>query len=105
MTTLPQTTRTPRRPTARTFEGRQRQRVHALKRTHGYSEHEYRTMLAALTGRRYARDLTEADLAHVVAVLTGFALERSRGEAPKVETDQERYEREQDELINMLGVA
>ncbi len=95
----------PRRPNARTFEGRQRQRIHAIKRTLGYSEGEYRTMLAALTGSCHARDLDGAQLTHAVAVLTEFALERERAEQPKVETDQERYEREQDELIEMLAVA
>jgi hypothetical protein len=93
----------PRRPNARTFEGRQRQRVHALKRTLGYSEGEYRTMLYGITGNRYARDLSESQLTHVIAVLSEFALERERAEQPNVETDQERYEREQDELISMLA--
>lgn len=105
MTTLPQAKPTTRRPNARTFEGRQRQRVHALKRTLGYSEGEYRTMLYGISGARYARDLTESQLTHVIAVLSEFALERQRAEQPKVETDQERYEREQDELIEMLAVA
>lgn len=106
MTTLPHATPAPRRPNARTFEGRQRQRVHTLRRKLGYSENEYRTMLAALTGQRHARDLSGDDLTHVIAVFTQFALERERPVQPKperVETDQERYEREQDELINMLA--
>ena len=94
-----------RRLTARTFEGRQRQRIHALKRTLGYSEGEYRTVLYGITGSRHASELYGDQLTHAVAVLSEFALERQRAEQPKVETDQERYEREQDELIEMLGVA
>lgn len=104
MTTLPQTC-TPRRPNARTFEGRQRQRIHAIKRTLGYSEGEYRTVLYGISGSRHASNLDGAQLTHAVAVLSEFALERARAEQPKVETDQERYEREQDELIAMLAVA
>ena len=103
MTILPQTRTTRRTPNARTFEGRQRQRIHAIKRTLGYSEGEYRTVLYGITGSRYARDLNESQLTHVVAVLSEFALERERAQVPKVETDQERYEREQDELIQMLA--
>ncbi len=95
----------PRHPNARTFEGRQRQPVHALKRTLGYSESEYRTMLYGITGYRHARDLDGTQLTHTVAVFTEFALEREPAEQPKVETNQERYEREQDELIEMLAVA
>jgi hypothetical protein len=58
MTTLPQSTPTPRRPNARTFEGRQRQRIHAIKRTLGYSESEYCTMLMPLTNTLYALSLS-----------------------------------------------
>ena len=105
MTTLPQNKPAPRRPTARTFEGRQRQRIHAIKRALGYSEGEYRTVLYGITGKRHASDLYGDQLTHAVAVLSEFALERQRAEQPKVETDQERYECEQDELIEMLGVA
>jgi adenylylsulfate kinase-like enzyme len=101
MTILTQTRTTRRTPNARTFEGRQR--IHAIKRTLGYSESEYRTVLYGITGSRYARDLNDSQLTHVVAVLSEFALERERAQAPKVETDQERYEREQDELIQMLA--
>lgn len=101
--TLAQTRATRRSPYARTFEGRQRQRIHALKRTLGYTEGEYRTVLYGITGSRHASDLDGAQLTHAVAVLTEFALERERAQAPKVETDQERYEREQDELIQMLN--
>lgn len=95
MTTLPQSTHSSRRPNARTFEGRQRQRVHALKRSLGYSEGEYRTVLYGISGNRYARDLDEGQLTHVIAVLTEFALERERAQKPQTsETDRERYERE-----------
>ncbi len=95
----------PRRPTARTFEGRQRQRIHTIKRALAYSEGEYRTMLYGITGSRHASELYGDQLTHVVAVLSEFALERQRAEQPKVETDQERYEREQDELIELLSVS
>lgn len=58
-----------------------------------------------ITGSRHARDLDVSQLTHAVAVLSEFALERERAEQPKAETDQERYEREQDELIELLAVA
>jgi hypothetical protein len=100
--TLAQTRTTRRSPNARTFEGRQRQRIHMIKRTLGYSEGEYRTVLYGITGSYHATDLDGAQLTHAVAVLSEFALERERAKAPKIETDQERYEREQDELIATL---
>ncbi len=95
-----------RRPNARTFEGRQRQRIHALKRTLGYSEEEYRTVLYGITGERHASDLYGDRLMNAVAVLSRFAADRERTAKPKVvtvETAEERYEREADELIAMLA--
>lgn len=95
-----------RRPNARTFEGRQRQRIHALKRTLGYSEEEYRTVLYGITGERHASDLYGDRLMNAVKALSEFAVERDRADKPraeKVETDQERYEREADLLIAMLA--
>jgi hypothetical protein len=86
MTTLPQAAPAqPRRPNARTFEGRQRQRVHALKRTLGYSESEYRTMLYGITGSRYARYLDEAECDTVIAFMRGALSERARIVARVVE--------------------
>jgi len=56
MTTLPQTKPAPRRPTARTPEGKLRQRVHALARQNGRDEAEYRERLEKIAyPYRYAR--------------------------------------------------
>ncbi len=73
----------PRRPTARTFEGRQRQCIHALKRTLGYSESEYRTILYGITGYRHARDLDGAQLTHAVAVLPSSLSSVSARQRPR----------------------
>jgi hypothetical protein len=55
--------------TARTPEGKFRQRVHQMRRELNLSEPAYRNVLYSLTGDRYARNLSAAQLEVVVAFL------------------------------------
>jgi phage gp16-like protein len=64
--------------TARTPEGKLRQRVHVLRRELNLSEPAYRNVLMSLAGSRYARELTLIQLEVVTAFLEREASNKRR---------------------------